>query len=1514
MTIKDLAIQAKQPKTLIRFLLNSLFQAVFGFGLILQWALAISANTAAAESIGPSSRRSALSISEILYHPTNRADGLEAEFVELYNSQLWPEDISGFSLAGGINYVFPEGAIIPPQDFVVVAKSPSDVETIYGLQSPLGPFEGKLDNQGDQLQLLNRQGAVLLDISYKNELPWPLAAAGAGPSLILNRPSFGETSPKAWSGSHLIGGSPGHEEPPSPISPTSVHINEVWRHPSKPNEAFIELSNWGNTSIELSNMKLLLEPGGIEYLLPNELTLSSGKFHAIQFSISEFDLSHPTGRLFLIDPTNQVVIDSFPLSPHDSTMSLSQSQHEGKGPDIVSPPTPGARNAPQVESDVVINEIMFNPIAGRDDAEYIELFNRSNHSIDLSHWEISDDIQFTFPDKTVIASQGYLVVAKNLGLLREDHPQLTPSNSLGNFRGQLSNSGGTLTLARPTDWHSQSTEATNTSPETKQEVDRVSFHDRSRWSRWADGGGSSLELQNPDSDNGWAGNWADSDESSKADWSSVQFTGTLDRVAGTRPRSFQILLLEAGECLVDNVTIAQEGSENQIKVPDFEVSSNTWVFQGNHVRSTIVDGLGIESSKALRVTATQRGDPHSNRIRTTLNRGDLIAPNKATIAARVKWQRGFPEILFRLQNNFIEAFHRMEIPKNLGTPGLKNSQWEENPAPVIQDVAHSPVLPMENQPIIVSALVQDDQQLASVHLNYRVDLASAEWQSTPMRDDGIESDLKASDGIYTGIIPPQSARTTLLFSVDASDNASPSQHSTFPLDTEKHHCLVRIGVAVPENGLGVYRLWVSRETLSEWSSPDRPNTSNEPLDATFIYNDERIIYNVGAAYSGSFFNSPRYSSPTGTPCDYSVRFRNDEPFLGASKAIISWPGLTGSPDSTLQREQFSYWLADQIGLPSNYRRYVTVYVNGTQRNTVMEDTQRPNQDMVKQWFPEDDNGHLHKIQLRYESNDSATTTTAGLNSASLERSSNPDGSIRTSAYRWNWAPRSDAITANNFEPLFNLVDAVNTDDSDHYKERVNSVIDIDQWMRTFAVEHIVGNWDSYGYGNGQNMYAYKPNNGKWQLMIWDLDIGNGTGESARTSLFKLSNPFFPNVNGDTEIIHRMFQTPEFERAYWRALLKAATGPMEEIRVDQFLTSRFEALRTAIGRNRPASPTSISRYTAQRREYILGQLDRIKTDFAITEPQSTPILSEHTPVLVRGTAPISVEAIRINGIEHQPNWIDTSEWELSLPLTRTNNEFVFEAITWSKTMMVYPPVSITIDFSGKPGDLPPEILITEWMAINESTIADPVDGDFDDWIELHNREDKPIDLGGYTLTDDRLVPSKWTFPNGTTIPAKSYLLLWADGEPDQNEENDSLHLNFRLNRNGEHLALYTPNGALVDTVQFAQQDADQSEGRTGSSQLPIRQRHPSPGRANEAQAQPGNQLRISHIEYLDSDTIRLKWDVQAGSSVQLQTKTSINPNDSWLNLGAPIQGTEIEFPIESSQSFYRIIQASKPFEQ
>src|SRR6266511_710363 len=111
--------------------------------------------------------------------------------------------------------------------------------------------------------------------------------------------------------------------------------------------------------------------------------------------------------------------------------------------------TPAGANDRQRIPEVVINEIMFEPVSDDEDDEYVELFNRSAGPVDLGWWSLGDGIRYTIPPGIVIPANGYLVIAKNAARLLTNYPSLTGANTLGNFSGSLANRGERIALAMP---------------------------------------------------------------------------------------------------------------------------------------------------------------------------------------------------------------------------------------------------------------------------------------------------------------------------------------------------------------------------------------------------------------------------------------------------------------------------------------------------------------------------------------------------------------------------------------------------------------------------------------------------------------------------------------------------------------------------------------------------------------------------------------------------------------------------------------------------------------------------------------------------------------------------------------------------------------------------------------------------------------------------------------------------------------------------------------------------------
>jgi hypothetical protein len=123
------------------------------------------------ESLGPCSRRTSLAISEIMYAPAPRTDGRNLEFIELYNSQPWSEDLSGYRLKGAIDFTFPLGTQLGSNAFIVVAKVPADVQAIYGIANILGSYAQDLPDDSGMVRLEHRNGGVLLEVKYSSQSP-----------------------------------------------------------------------------------------------------------------------------------------------------------------------------------------------------------------------------------------------------------------------------------------------------------------------------------------------------------------------------------------------------------------------------------------------------------------------------------------------------------------------------------------------------------------------------------------------------------------------------------------------------------------------------------------------------------------------------------------------------------------------------------------------------------------------------------------------------------------------------------------------------------------------------------------------------------------------------------------------------------------------------------------------------------------------------------------------------------------------------------------------------------------------------------------------------------------------------------------------------------------------------------------------------------------------------------------------------------------------------------------------
>ncbi|MDF7799580.1 lamin tail domain-containing protein [Pontiellaceae bacterium B1224] len=1354
------------------------------------------------ESPGACTRKTGFVITEIMYKP---AATNALEFIEVYNSNPFEEEIGEYQFKGEIDFTFPDGTMLAGESYLVVAKDVTAFQQEYSL-SGVQIFEYGETNGGNSLassgnlRLINSSGGTILEIDYDNEAPWPVAANGAGHSLVLARPSYGENDPQAWEASDQAGGSPGSGETYGEPALRNVVINEILAHTDDPQLDTIELYNHSNASVDLSGCTLSDDVTTNKFTIPDGTVLAARGFAIFDQVQMGFSLNAGGETLIFRNAAGTRVIDAVQFGGQENGITIGRFPDGGKEFHRMANLTLGSANGARRIDDVVINEIMYDPISGENDDEFVELYNQSAGTVDLSGWRLRGGIDYEFPDGAAIAAGGYVVVARNALHLQTNYAQLNASNTFGDFGGKLGNSGDRIKLNKPdtvVDYDDPAHPETNLIHIV---VDDVIYEVGGQWPIWAKGGGSSLERVDPRANPRRPTTWADSDETGKADWTDISVTGLLEH--GSRGASrVEGGLQGAGECLLDDVQVIYN-SANYVDNSTFNSGTSDWVMRGSFERSSLGSN-GVGGTSCLHIRSSTRCDTGANQISGSLS-SSIPDGGTATIAAKAKWQKGYPWLYLRLHGNYLEAPVRLDIPANLGTPGLVNSQAVANAAPAIDTVTHGPAVPMAGQDVVVTARAEDPDGLATLSLYYRLDPASS-YSEVSMTDNGTSGDAVAGDGIFSGTIPGQSAGALVAFRVTATDAAG-SAFRVFPGNTPDNsahvrECLVRFGDATRASSFGTYRMWFTSAATTDWET--RLVLSNEPVEGTFVYNDSRVIYNFGAHYVGS----PYHQGWTGITddCHYSMDMPLDDKLLGTDNFNkLHGPGNNPFQDQTMTREQAGFWVARKLKLPWLYRRYVNVYVNGVARKTgwLMEDTQVPGSEFIEEYWPDDADGHLHKSNYWWEYSNLASATLE-LNKQRQSGTQllpyyNADGNLHAPRYRWSWGPRAYGKTGgNDFSHVLRLIDAANSGES--MTEKMLAEADMEEWMRIWALRHAVGDMDHFGCQNAQNMYMYKPNKGRWALMIWDMNhlLGNNLSYGPGRGLF----PDYSDYQGDTTLT-AVYENPTFRRMALRAYKEVAGEIFGEAEMNQWLDVRYQAfladgLATGSGMSPDASFSysesrsgvfdgggtasfsgSIKDWVAEARIGILARVAQEDTaSFALTSPAS--VSSTSNLVTITGTASVELASMTVNGVAYPVTWTSVTEWAIDVVANASSAMFELQGLDVYGVPIIGTSASVSVTVTGS-SDAPEDSIV-----INEILYNPTVPGD--EFVELYNRSSTTA----FDLTGWRLNGLGYTFPVTVLEPGGYVVVENFDG---------------RLDLDGETLTLYRPvgtNGAevVVNQVRY-----------------------------------------------------------------------------------------------------------------
>ncbi|UCE49287.1 MAG: CotH kinase family protein, partial [Phycisphaerales bacterium] len=868
-------------------------------------------------------------------------------------------------------------------------------------------------------------------------------------------------------------------------------------------------------------------------------------------------------------------------------------------------------------------------------------------------WSFTDGIIYDFNESSQVTEMppgSYLVVAKDPDFLEGVYGNLTiGTNLVGPYSGSLDDQSERISLSYPYE-----------DPETHDvnmvTVDEVTYYDSGRWPTWADGQGASLELRDPRSNNNTPDAWAASDESGKTTWQQFSFSiysfdtqYTHDQVT-----VFGLMLLNRGEVLIDDLELIIGGS-NRLSNNGFESGETNWRFLGNHVRSSVTTADRHSGSQSLHLIATGHGDPGANRINQSFTG---VTASDVTFRGWARWLRGSQYLLLRTtrENAPVQPprpAHAFELnmPLDLGTPGQQNTAFVFNRGPDILEVQHAPVLPADSEPIIVTARVIDNDGVGPVTISYRSEGVSG-FITFPMADDASGDDLIGGDGIFTFTIPGDSAGTMRAFYIEASDGSASTRFPTMlgpTADVPDRTCLVRVGDSLLATQFATYRIWLSNDVISTFTS--RPNLSNELMDCTFVFNDTEVFYNARLRYRGSPFIRSGSNRDPRNRYAYRIDFNPDQKFRGREE--INLDNTEGGNRGPLQ-ERASYWFQAQMGLEFSMQEFVRPIINGNQ-NGIYEDVQKIDGDYINGWFPDDDDGYIHKIDDYFE------YTADGTGFSNLDEGLKYDSShpLLKETYRWGFEKRSHREN-DYWNHLFDFAVAMNTSSSNpNYEDIIESFIHPEHFARVLAVRHAVGDWDSYGYNRGKNNYFYYAmSEGMWYLLPWDIDFTLGSGNGPTTNLFSMNSGQFPEV-------YQFVHYGKYEQMYLQAFAELVSGPWQTsygtaeppTAFDRFLDDAAQALiDDGLGDGRR---DGIKAFVRDRRAYILTQIP--SQIFEITTNSGDDFCTSASIVTINGSAPWEVSGISVNGTPVPAQFSGNNVFEVDVPIALGSNLLVLQGL-------------------------------------------------------------------------------------------------------------------------------------------------------------------------------------------------------------------------------------------------------------
>lgn len=623
----------------------------------------------------------------------------------------------------------------------------------------------------------------------------------------------------------------------------------------------------------------------------------------------------------------------------------------------------------------------------------------------------------------------------------------------------------------------------------------------------------------------------------------------------------------------------------------------------------------------------------------------------------------------------------------------------------------------------------------------------------------------------------------------------------------------------------IRNVYLNFSQANYWQQMQQNYQSHTEIPATMIV--DNVTYDsVGVRFKGntSYTNQLVQNSQ-------KKSFAISTDYVHASQDIMGYNTLNFNnafEDRSFLREVF-YLRQIQRHIPVAQANFVHLYINNDDWG-IYPNVQQLNKDYLEEWYLSNDGAHW-RAHVTGQMGGQWGDGTAGLNYLGTN----------VTSYQQRYTLKSSDV-ANPWNYLVTLCDKLNNTTTANLPTILPDYLDIDRTLWFLASEIAFSDDDSYIYKGKMDYYVYyEPETGR--MVPHEFD-GNSSFYTQGVNW----GPFYHETNVNYPLLNKLLAVPEWRQRYLAHMRTIITEELDTAACNAMINN-YKLMIDGLVNSDPKKLYSynafvnemnvLKNFVVNHRNVLLGNAEVQETAPSIQNafyhnsaqqawvvPQpgenahitskvsstngiyqvklyyATGLVGNFTPVLMYddGAHNDSASGDGIYGAtipgQNAGTWV---RFYIEAAAGNTAHSLSYLPVGAEHDVYVYnvPPAAAS-DTS---------VVINEVMASNVASYTDDA-GEFDDWIELYNKTNVPVNIGGFYLTDNFANLDKWQIPAGTTIPANGYLIFWADEDSSQGAN----HTNFKLSASAEFLYLLNANQELADSVSWGQQTADMGYAR------------------------------------------------------------------------------------------------------